>query len=414
MLDWENPVRLVALSGISLIWWLHRRALVGATFPVSAAFLWVSAMPQIEVKKQRARPDRIWLLRAALFSSVVIALANPFFDSTQRAPIGPLAASTVDDDNDDIALTNLSLRRANNVSDAWDGNVTISSLAHKSVAAILTIQLNNRVIASTTLNLAPMNSTLYAFTIPNSTIGETLTAQIISTDTGTENKQLQLETAALLPVATRVIGDCSNYLHAALRSMPGLVMATPSNNPGFAIVCGNAAFPANRPTLILHNTDQETALIASSGRWRKGEMSPATLELGSLWLPKALPKSLPGTPVLTSGERTLASIEETTPRRVHVWFDVQNKSLALTPQFPILVNQLVSLTLEQDQSDSVAYVSRAHEATASKASRHAASAPHRQNTQRQTLDLTPWFIALALLLLTLDGLWHTRWNQQRV
>lgn len=414
MLDWQNPAWLFSLFAIGPIWWLHRRALMNETVHVSAAFLWASTIPMAEEKKQRAPADSMWLLRAALFSCLIVALANPFLISPERAAarspatvIGDVSAK------DEIALTQLSVRRSSHESDSWNGNLLINSTAQQSMTVPLTIRLKDHVIASTTVQLDPMKTTLYGFTFPNSALGDMLSAQVTSPDARTENDQLQLETSALLPVTTRIAGDCSTYMHAALRSAPGLVVTTTPNNPGVAVICGDASIPVGIATLILHNTDLETSMIAGSVQWRKQDLGFSDLELGSFAVPNVLPQSLPGSPVLTTDNRTLVTVENTLPRRVHVWFDVQQKSLALTPQYPILVNQLVSLALAQDQSDSVAYVNRPHELTALTPARSSTQAPNAQATAQHTTALAPWLIAFAGLLLILDGLWHVRRMQRR-
>ena len=70
------PIWLIGLALVPLIWWLHRLGDPDAATPVSAAFLFYT---RDEVKKTShtlPRADPLWILRATLFSLLVLALAR--------------------------------------------------------------------------------------------------------------------------------------------------------------------------------------------------------------------------------------------------------------------------------------------------------------------------------------------------
>jgi len=76
MLSFASPVWLTGLAIIPLIWWLHRLGDPGSATSVSAAFLFYDPVQEIEPGHALPPANPLWILRATLFSLLVLALAG--------------------------------------------------------------------------------------------------------------------------------------------------------------------------------------------------------------------------------------------------------------------------------------------------------------------------------------------------
>ena len=76
MLSVAAPIWLVGLAVIPLIWWLHRLGDPDAAAPVSAAFLFHTQADEAKTSHPLPRANPLWILRAALLSLLVLALAR--------------------------------------------------------------------------------------------------------------------------------------------------------------------------------------------------------------------------------------------------------------------------------------------------------------------------------------------------
>ena len=76
MLSVSAPIWLAGLAVIPLIWWLHRLGDPDAAAPVSAAFLFHTQADEAKTSHALPRANPLWILRATLFSLLVLALAR--------------------------------------------------------------------------------------------------------------------------------------------------------------------------------------------------------------------------------------------------------------------------------------------------------------------------------------------------
>lgn len=70
------PIWLLGLAVIPLVWWLHRLGDPDAAAPVSAVFLFDVHEDDTSARRRLRRADPVWILRAALLGSLVLALAG--------------------------------------------------------------------------------------------------------------------------------------------------------------------------------------------------------------------------------------------------------------------------------------------------------------------------------------------------
>ncbi len=73
-----DPIWLISLAVIPLIRWLHRWHAPMSAWPVSAIFLWDSAIQDDAPGKKKRPPDPAWRRRALMATFLIGALANPF------------------------------------------------------------------------------------------------------------------------------------------------------------------------------------------------------------------------------------------------------------------------------------------------------------------------------------------------
>lgn len=418
MLEWAYPVALIALSLVGLVWWLHRRALQRDSTAVSAAFLWQSTEHNLNATVQHAPSDRIWWLRAALLAFVVLALAKPLWLNHGDAPIdvwsetAPLArVIQIGKLSDDVALTTLAVRRSPIAESRWEGLVTITPNGTKAWRLPLRVGTPELIIADTSIDVPAGAEVVYRFGVPASEIGKTFTAQIDAKDGLAENNQLQLQTNTLTQVAVHLVGACSPYVRAALKSHPGVSISLTEAAATLNLVCGEAAAPLNRPTLTFHRVGSST-VPADPLRWHTANPSLSSLALGSQWLRAVAPQTHADNSVLTSGAATLISTNTTSPRRVDVWFDMQSKPLTLTPQYPLLISGLIELTMERDSLDPIASATHSREEANIQPTPLANPAHESHKPTLRGDDLSHWFIAIALALLFVDLMWTLRRNRQ--
>jgi hypothetical protein len=76
VLSITTPIWLLGLAVIPLVWWLHRLGDPDAAAPVSAAFLFRAHADETNASRTLPRAHPVWILRAALLSLLVLALAG--------------------------------------------------------------------------------------------------------------------------------------------------------------------------------------------------------------------------------------------------------------------------------------------------------------------------------------------------
>jgi hypothetical protein len=82
-----SPLWLLGLAALPVIWWLHRLQRPENVIPVSALFLWQGSTPPPAAGNIPLHSDPRWLLRALLFSILLLALAGPRLPGTQSLPL---------------------------------------------------------------------------------------------------------------------------------------------------------------------------------------------------------------------------------------------------------------------------------------------------------------------------------------
>lgn len=334
----------------------------------------------------------------------------------QRAPLSVII--NVGGLGDDVALTQLAIRRSVGNVEKWQGIVTLTSTASKPWQVPLTVRAAELTLVDTTLELPPDANVVYRFDVPSSAIGADIVAQIAPKDDLAENNDLQVKTAGLMPVNVFISEECSLYLRAAVRSHPGLVLTPKSAQTGLTVLCGDPEFESAGAILHLHSVSNPAANSMDSVQWHAADPSLSALGLAALdiapgTLPEAQTGAKPGTSLLTVGNNTIISYENSLPRKVHVWFDIQHRSLAVMPEFPLLVSGLINMALGQSQLDTVTRSSHSREEA------HIRPAPislpdsimHTPTVKGH--DLSAWLAAVALALLCADVAWNSRRTRRR-
>jgi hypothetical protein len=76
-MSWSQPVWLLGLLLVPIIWWLHRARGHGVPWSVASLLLWSESAQQGSVGTRRAAADPAWWRRAAIAALLVTALAAP-------------------------------------------------------------------------------------------------------------------------------------------------------------------------------------------------------------------------------------------------------------------------------------------------------------------------------------------------
>ena len=87
MASLASPLWLLGLAALPVIWWLHRLQRPDNAIPVSALFLWQSSTLATAAGNVPLRSDPRWILRALLFSVLLLALAGLRLPGTQSLPL---------------------------------------------------------------------------------------------------------------------------------------------------------------------------------------------------------------------------------------------------------------------------------------------------------------------------------------
>ena len=87
MIGFQAPLWLLLLGLIPLIRWLHRFRRQSQTLPSTTLFLWVRLQPDSARHGDLDKPDPRWILRAVIYSLLILALAEPQLHRTQETPL---------------------------------------------------------------------------------------------------------------------------------------------------------------------------------------------------------------------------------------------------------------------------------------------------------------------------------------
>lgn len=255
------------------------------------------------------------------------------------------------------AVTRVSARTSLDDTTAWSGFVEVGNYGNAETTRTLSLDVGNgdRELGKWTLMLAPGESTQRDFSLPASGDGERLTARLDSSDALAADDALDLELGPTrLPA--RIDGACGPNLAAVLRAHPRLAPA--ASSPAVRVDCGELTGRGAVPTLRVHAGEPLVTEDAGLPVWTQAAQRFDRLVLEPSAL-VALDVPVPeGEPWLYVGAQPAIVFATEPAPTLHVLLDLENETLARSPEYPVLVARLLAAVHPDTALDRVATVTR--------------------------------------------------------
>lgn len=294
---------------------------------------------------------------------------------------------------DNVALTRLALRPALR-DDGTQVLVSLHNLGAHQVRRELVLYMDEREIHRTTLDLPPHAAHELSLPVPEPRFGM-LRARLEPADALAWDDQLTVTQAALDPVRVDLDAACPHALRILLRNHPRLRLETGAVD-ALPVRCGQTS---GGPGLHFLQPVQPRSLDQAP----RYEPPWPWLEPGWLHTDPSPATGVGEEILLGTREQPLISLHAAAPRRVTVHFDIAQETLVRQPEYPVLVDALLTTVLQRALLDETFVASRpvmeSHIAPLPLVTGDLAAAPASRD---RMLLLDPYLLLLALLLLTLD------------
>lgn len=511
MPSFTEPLWLIGLAAIPLIWWLHRLGDADAATPVSAAFLFYGTEQDRIDRRSFRRANPLWLLRALLYSLLVLALAGlhlpgrggtvtvwfddslsmrtqeqggprishaahslasalaeegaasirlhalgdhgdvlevpvssgdalartitrwagrnpprkpeiPFrlpagtrnwlvtdgsdrrvVDWSGQAPFSRVIATGTSTEN--AAVTALAARRSLQPGRAGRGSVRVHNLGVGESSRTLTVQADGRAIFTEDITVPSGASAFRSFPVPREA-GD-LSAALLPHDSLALDDELALSLNGLRPVAVDLGPRCGAHMRKALESHPGIQTEPAEGQAGLAVRCARSPAVPPGPSITVH-TSIAPRPVGGPVHWRAALPGLSGLPLDPSWLrvsPDAGPPA--GESLLVAGEPA-RSLIEMRQGALHVFLDLEFAPFAGRQEYPLLINALLELSLARPLLDPVVDRSRSPGESLIVRNIESAIGAPAAGQGRGDLDILPWLLMTAGLLLLADGLFAFR------
>jgi hypothetical protein len=254
-------------------------------------------------------------------------------------------------------------------------------------------------VSSAPLALDPGARALLRFA-PASAESGALAARLDPGDALADDDQLTLELPREPTVSVRVDPMCAATLRQALRANSGLRNANPGESEDLAVTCVSGAEHPG-PGLMLRRGGSLQA--AAHLRWLDEDRFPGQLPLERLRLrvwdsPLA---ARPGDQVIIASGAAPLAIRRAPPARVlETTLDLEDRELAAEHAYPLLIAALIDRAAGRALEGG--YVAAREPSESQIAPRERLSAGMDSRSSPIGLDLTPYVLALALVLMALE------------
>ena len=339
-----------------------------------------------------------WLLSAGTDPRVKASLAG-----TRFRRVIPLGVAT-----ENQAVLRLAVRPSLRSAGELRGLAEVVNAGLAPATRVMELRCGGTAFATSNLTVAPGERAIQAFALPPGS-EERLAAVLLppGADALPLDDTLELgqtPTAAAAPIATE--GPCPPAVRAVIAAHPGLRPAAPVQAE-LRVLCGGDGVPPGPPTLWLP-AGSGAAPTAVEPVWAEelaGAMPP---RLAVTWLhPIEAPAGTRGRTLLAAG-RTPLVIEQDRPRRILLLFAVDAGGLAARPELPALIGLLLDRLAGRELL--LPDVSAARNPAAANIA--PGPLPRAEDSAQvagaRRLELAPWLMAAALLLLFLDMARGTR------
>jgi Aerotolerance regulator N-terminal len=280
----------------------------------------------------------------------------------------------------------------------FDVDVEVANLGNSIAQRTLTVTRGDRQLSSSPVALEPGARAVLRITTPAG-VSAALLARLDPADALAVDDELALELPREPTLALRVDPLCAAPLRLALRANPGLTTAQPGAPADLTISC--AALAERGPALLLRRAG--TSRPSSRLRWVDDAQFPLQARLDRLRL-RVWDSPLAARPgdqvVIAAGDSPLAIRRASPARSLETTLDLEDPQLATEPGYPILIASLVDRAAGRELEGG--YVAAREVSESQIAPRERLVAATGARAPRTGLDITPYVLAVALVLMALE------------
>jgi len=349
--------------------------------------------PQLPLVRLMGRGVEHWLLTDG---------ANPVVNAwATQAPLSRIVQ--IGKATENAALTRLAARASLADSTRLDLDVEAANLGTRVARRTLTVTRGTTQVSSAPLSLNPGAQVALRLTLPVDGPGA-LTARLDPGDALADDDLLTLDLSQAAALAVRIDPACAAPVRAALLANPGIAAAKAGGTSDITVTCSADLAPAD-PGFALRRGGQSRALD-SRPRWLDLDLIDqmrVQIPLDRLHL-RVWDHPLAAHPrdevVLAAGDTPLAIRRAGFTHTLETNLDLEDRELAADPSYPLLISALLERATGRELAGGRVdarrlAASRIAPVTTLAAHAGAITAPAR-------LDLTPYLLAVALLLLALE------------
>jgi len=322
----------------------------------------------------------------------------------EKAPLRRILQTGTAGEN--VALTLLSVRPTMD-GDTSRGLATVRNLGANLETRTLSVYSGDTLQFQKSLQLPPHGRNNVHFELSSPDVKHHLRAILTPADALAEDDALSLENDASSPASVSVAADCPTPLKIALETHPGIVIAAAQQaHTDMRVVCNDASgIDAGTPTLRIH-PQRAPRPLRFPPVWATDELPIDWPPLQPQWLYSDPTPRRPGVnnPLFGTDENPLITVSTEKPRVIDVYFDIAQPLLIRQPEYAVLIDGLVSVTLDRRLFDETFTAERpvAESYIAPQALPEARNDTHASSSPRTHIDLTPLIVLMAALLLVVD------------
>lgn len=355
------------------------------------------------------RPPLVALMTPSHEHWLITDGADPVLDGwANRAPLSRILQVGAASDN--VAITQLSVSPTLDGSGAVQALIRVDNLGGRPQTRTLSLSTGDAPPHQEKIQLPPGGQRDLRFELSLPDRHQSLRAALSPADALAMDDTLSITASGWSPPTVSMDDACPDPLKIALRAYPRIrISRTPGMHHDLRIECGNANEAQDGPTLHFH-VPRRPQPLSVAPTWSTTPRFVTWPRLRREWLFADAPNARSGEdrPLLASAETPLITVSKTIPRTVNVFLDMAQPLLVRQPEYPALIDGLITSALGRSLLDETFSVTRpvAESRIAPRplsARNIPASFSHHQRT-----DLSPLLALLAALLLAGDLLLSAR------
>jgi hypothetical protein len=310
----------------------------------------------------------------------------------------------VGSETENSAVTALMARRALQRTTLLHAAVRVQNLGTADSKRTLNIRADDRIVLDEDVAISPGGSIYRSFRVPADTAR--VVARLQPDDALILDDTLQIALDGLRPVAVDLDGRCGSHFGSALSANPGLdLRASKEGKTALNVQCAPSPDPLTATPSISVHTASDYQRVTGPVQWQRTVPELSGMYLHPSWLllnpDSARP---PSDQTLMSSPDMGLSLIDMRAGAVDVFLNLTSERIVKRPEYPLLVNALVELALARPVLDPVLRVTRPPAESRIARQLESGNLPALAVIRQASIDLTPYLLFLALLLLLADVL----------